>query len=264
VRCYIWKLAKKEDYEEARRLLFKQISICPSHPAVPLYNLACVEALLGNSASALLFLQKAVQAGYTDVTHMEQDRDFVSIFNLEEFKDIVAKLKQQESEKITLEFKAHIHALTRAFNLPRHTCDVCNTPNITDSFRCSKCDFDLCLSCAHPENEAAKESPSKNSEEEVPKVEVPEPQEAPKETNIPPTTDPIFLPFVPIIDQILQSFGPIVYNAVRPNLGVPAEHEESLKVLQEMGWIDRQRNIQVLLRTSGDLAAAVQILLDEQ
>jgi len=62
------------------------------HPT-PIYNIACCEALLGNSREALSFLQKAIAAGYTDVAHIENDSDFQSLRDLEEFKSIVANLK---------------------------------------------------------------------------------------------------------------------------------------------------------------------------
>jgi len=65
------------------------------HPT-PLYNVACCEALLGNSKTALEFLQKAVTAGYSNATHMEADADLRSLREFPEFKALVASLKPSE------------------------------------------------------------------------------------------------------------------------------------------------------------------------
>jgi len=78
--------------EAARALLNEQLQIFEH--STPIYNIACCEALLGNSKEALEWLQKAVTAGYTDVNHIENDADLVSVRNLDGFKTIIATLKR--------------------------------------------------------------------------------------------------------------------------------------------------------------------------
>jgi len=77
--------------QAARDLFLQQVSVFPHN--TPLYNIACCDALLGNSKSALEFLQKAIDAGYSDVAHMESDTDLRSLRELQEFKAIVSALK---------------------------------------------------------------------------------------------------------------------------------------------------------------------------
>jgi hypothetical protein len=261
---------KKEDLVEARRLLFKQLSIFPSQSAIPLYNIACVEALLGNKEFALSFLQKAVLAGYSNYKHMEQDQDLVSLTQTQEFKDIVAQLKLQESQKETVQFSIHQHPLTRVHNLCRHYCDKCAAGNITDAFRCSQCDFDLCLSCA--KNEDKKQEVPKP---EIPKVEDPKP-EVPKQDpkpasepqipafTLPANPDPSLLfHFVqPLVEKFYPIVADILQNTSQSDNPVHAGLE-NLQILQEMGWTDVNQNIQALIRAKGDLVAAVEILLDQ-
>jgi len=62
------------------------------HPT-PIYNIACCEALLGNSREALSYLQKSIAAGFTDAAHIENDSDLKSLRDLDEFKSIIASLK---------------------------------------------------------------------------------------------------------------------------------------------------------------------------
>jgi tetratricopeptide (TPR) repeat protein len=86
----------KANLEAARALFFEQLRIIPGS-AVPLYNIACCEALLGNSKPALEFLQKAISAGYRDVAHMEKDEDLKSLRDLEEYKAVISSLKSNSA-----------------------------------------------------------------------------------------------------------------------------------------------------------------------
>jgi len=86
-----------EDLEAARELLKQQESMRPRHP-IPIYNLACVEARLGNPRSALDYLSKAIQLGWNDVNHMEKDTDLDSLRSLEEYKTLVAALKSSSQQ----------------------------------------------------------------------------------------------------------------------------------------------------------------------
>jgi len=76
---------------QAAKVLFQeQLSIFEHH--TPIYNIACCEALLGNSKEALVFLKKAVDAGFRDVNHIENDADLKSLRHLDEYKTIIATL----------------------------------------------------------------------------------------------------------------------------------------------------------------------------
>jgi quercetin dioxygenase-like cupin family protein len=65
-------------YDEARRLLHEGLEAKPGSPAL-LYNLACVEALSGESDTALQLLGEAVAADERFREYAQTDADFSSI-----------------------------------------------------------------------------------------------------------------------------------------------------------------------------------------
>jgi len=90
LKC-LFKEGTKESLESARTLLLNQLSINPNH-SHHLYNLACVEALLGNLEYALEYLEKAIHTGWNNLTHMQTDPDLISLHNLDKYKDLVSSL----------------------------------------------------------------------------------------------------------------------------------------------------------------------------
>jgi len=82
---------KPEMIKEARALFQQQLSIF-EHPT-PMYNIACCDALLGNTTEALEQLRKAIAAGFCDVNHIENDADLVSLRALPEYQALIAQLK---------------------------------------------------------------------------------------------------------------------------------------------------------------------------
>jgi len=84
-----------ESLKLARELLEKQLLLSPNPwgQRIPLYNIACCEALRGNTDEALSFLQAAVNAGYRNLRHIEGDADLDSLRNLEAYQQILASIK---------------------------------------------------------------------------------------------------------------------------------------------------------------------------
>jgi len=76
---------------QAAKVLFQEQLAIFEHQT-PIYNIACCEALLGNTKDALVFLKKAVDAGFRDVNHIENDADLKSLRHLDEYKAIVAAI----------------------------------------------------------------------------------------------------------------------------------------------------------------------------
>eukprot|EP01125_Pyxidicula_operculata_P009640 TRINITY_DN3161_c5_g1_i1.p1 TRINITY_DN3161_c5_g1~~TRINITY_DN3161_c5_g1_i1.p1 ORF type:complete len:579 (-),score=177.39 TRINITY_DN3161_c5_g1_i1:25-1761(-) len=71
---------------------------------VSLYNLACVEALLGRHHEALSYLRRSIENGYSDYEHIENDEDLVSLRNDTTYQHLVHSLKvkayrQQQYER---------------------------------------------------------------------------------------------------------------------------------------------------------------------
>jgi len=84
-----------EGLTQAKELFEKQSKSC-SHPwgqRIPLYNIACCEALLGNPESALHFLREAINTGYRNLKHIQGDDDLKSLRDLDEFKEIISSIK---------------------------------------------------------------------------------------------------------------------------------------------------------------------------
>ena len=65
-------------YDEARQLLREGLETKPGSPAL-LYDLACVEALAGESDQALELLDQAVAADERFREYAQTDEDFASI-----------------------------------------------------------------------------------------------------------------------------------------------------------------------------------------
>jgi len=88
-------LMDAQKYQEAKDIFAKLVEMfnCPWKKSVPYYNIACCEALLGNVDSAVAFLSKAVNCGYRNVQHMEQDKDLDSLRGLEAFDILMEELR---------------------------------------------------------------------------------------------------------------------------------------------------------------------------
>lgn len=203
-----------EALEKARDHLKEQVEISVYHRATPIYNLACVEAQLGNLESALSYLQEAVTAGWSDVAHLKADKDLDNLRNLDGYKALVTSLEGEETED----------------EAPERTIEIViplngGMPRIHDHGEQPQ--------PAQPEEHAEVDKEPVKKEAVKAAVEEPRPDAA------------------SATQTLSESKGPV------------AEFDEKLKTLAEMGWTDRRKNISTLVRTRGDLVAAVQILLDE-
>jgi tetratricopeptide (TPR) repeat protein len=65
-------------YDEARRLLREGLEAKPGHPSI-LYDLACVEALAGETDTALVLLDEAIAKRESFREYAQKDEDFASI-----------------------------------------------------------------------------------------------------------------------------------------------------------------------------------------
>jgi len=88
-------LMDSHKYDEAKEIFAKQAEMfrCPWKKSVPFYNIACCEALLGNTDSALAYLAKAINCGYKNVQHMDQDKDLDSLRGLDAFEVMMGEIR---------------------------------------------------------------------------------------------------------------------------------------------------------------------------
>jgi len=103
----LFKRGTRDGLEKARAILFEQLEINPSHP-IPLYNLACVESLLGNYLPALNFLQKSIHVGWNDLSHMKQDPDLHALRHFDDYKNLVAILEAQQQSRDSSQINSEI------------------------------------------------------------------------------------------------------------------------------------------------------------
>jgi tetratricopeptide (TPR) repeat protein len=104
-RFKIWKLESEiqklfksgsvQDLELARKLLLEQLSVAET--AHSLYNLACVESLLKNEETALLYLKKAIDGGFRDARHIDNDKDLDFIRHTPSFQVLRQQLENGTS-----------------------------------------------------------------------------------------------------------------------------------------------------------------------
>jgi tetratricopeptide (TPR) repeat protein len=66
---------------------------------VALYNLACAYALLGNADRAFEYLERAVEAGFTDAEHTEKDEDLTSLRKDPRFARILDRMRLQKGSE---------------------------------------------------------------------------------------------------------------------------------------------------------------------
>lgn len=90
-------------YDESKQLFQSLLLINDSHSSV-VYNLACCEALIGNSQQAIIYLRDAIQrCGYKNLQHLQTDPDLISLRTLPEYKEIVSYLQQTQLIEILKE-----------------------------------------------------------------------------------------------------------------------------------------------------------------
>lgn len=80
-------------HERALDLDTRLATLRPRDPEV-FYNLGCSHANMGNPDGAFQALGKAVELGYRDVRHLEQDHDLDSLRSDKRYQALIQKLKQ--------------------------------------------------------------------------------------------------------------------------------------------------------------------------
>lgn len=266
----------REGLEKARELLKEQATTSPFHRVTPLYNLACVEALLGdNLEKALEYLQEAVAAGWSDVDHIKKDTDLDRLRSLDSYKALVASLEADSSSDEEIHIDVHLGPDGEAqfAELSREQKRAAKFGK-REERRAEKM-ARRAEKFAKREG-ARKEREGKSQTAEVTKVEeakvaavaatgvtVPEPVpvvSAPLQPVSEPAPAPVPVPSPAPVQAPLVPQPPAVLSGSSSSID---EFQSKLKTLEEMGFPDRRRNITALVLARGDLVAAVQSLLNQ-
>jgi len=100
-------LLQKNKTEEAEPVLLEALSLDPQH-ITNLYNYACLLAIKGKSTDAVLYLEKAAEAGWTDFVHLNRDPDLASLRELPAFQQLLGKkpvYQKRSAERVVASLK---------------------------------------------------------------------------------------------------------------------------------------------------------------
>ena len=95
-------LLKKNKIAEAEPVLKEALLLDPSH-ITNLYNYACLLALKGKADDAVLYLERAADAGWVDFIHLDRDPDLNTLRALPAFKKFVGNkplYQKRSAEKV--------------------------------------------------------------------------------------------------------------------------------------------------------------------
>ncbi len=93
------------------------------------YNFCCAYALSGDKANALSSLKKSMEAGYTDYSHIQVDKDLDGIRNENEFKNLTGQLRKIGDFVYILK-KAEAYDPDDKRTLPEFTYQSADDPNL--------------------------------------------------------------------------------------------------------------------------------------
>jgi hypothetical protein len=93
------------------------------------YNLTCIYSLLNNKASALTYFRKAIEAGYNDYGHVQNDTDLENIRNEKEFAQLNKKLKQT-GDYLSILKRAGKYNLSDNRSVPAFSYQASDNPNL--------------------------------------------------------------------------------------------------------------------------------------
>lgn len=260
------ELNTREGFEKARELLKEQVAASPFHRVTPLYNLACVEARLGdNLEKALEYLQEAVAAGWNDVQHIKNDADLNNLHELDGYQALIASLEadssddeaivdidirglsQEERKKVKAEWKQKRKEMKQEKFAERLQAKAEKFQALAEKFQ-AKAEKFIAEKKAAEEKAAEKKAEEKNEKPvELEKQAEPVVETAPAPASAPaPSPAPVPAPVQMSGSSSIEDF------------------QGKLKTLEEMGFMDRRRNITALIVSRGDMVAAVQSLLSGQ
>jgi tetratricopeptide (TPR) repeat protein len=227
-------LMEEKKYQAARDVFLEQVKEAKNEwqQRVPYYNIGCCEALLGNSSVALEYLEKAVNCGFRNLRKFNEDPDLISLRNLEKFQQLlnsVAQRKDCKGEKD--EFRAELRK--KICQEWKNRAADANGEAMPFSRKChwkkfvkNNCPFD---EKCEPKETAPLEKPV-----------VVEAKEKPEE--IKPTV------FSQPAEIVIEK--PVTH-----------QYERILSTLEEMGFLNRELNIQALEKVNGDAKLAISVIL---
>jgi len=279
-------LMDQHNYAAAREFFERQVQIsAPWQKFNPLYNIACCDSLLGNTDSALAFLARAIDAGYRDLQHLENDEDLVNIRHLPGYKILTADLKDQQAaapsapqlfnlaccQSILGNVQGAMGFLQKAAESGFFRLNVLlNSPDLAPLRELDEFKALLNLvqenKAKHFAEKSEKSEKRENCKREkrcarfgvqkVP-VEAPVPVAAERVPVIEPVAVPEVAPVQPEVPTVQESEAVVDETPSADE----TPYLQSLNVLKEMGFHDRAANLIALQSTNGDVVQSITLLL---
>jgi len=219
-------LMDSHKYDEAKEIFVKQAEMfkCPWKKSVPFYNIACCEALLGNTDSALAYLAKAINCGYKNVQHMDQDKDLDSLRGLDAFEVMMGEIR--------------------------------NAPQVERKKECRWKGRFQNMNCHQQREGECKPDVVNNSPSVELKVEKTE-----EKVETTPVFSAVTGEVVGEIKSALPVETKVTQNTEVAKTVEPVEFEAELNSLFQMGFTNERKNKNMLRKTNGNLSEAVVLLL---
>jgi len=223
-------LMEAKKYEEARTRFLMQLEMikCLWKRSLPLYNLACCEALLGNVDSALAYLSQSINAGYRNLSHIERDPDLNVLHGLDAFELLLSELRENPiPEKcVRLYNKKVFRELQKEVKSDLTEIEQPVIENVPEPV-------------AEPVIEDVPELVSESVIEDLPE-----------------------LVSEPVIENVSEPVPEsTIVEAHEITSQQPEEYASEQLSLVQMGFTNKEENLRVLRATKGNLSEAVVILL---
>ncbi|MBX3396573.1 MAG: dienelactone hydrolase family protein [Phycisphaerae bacterium] len=93
------KAHRDADYKKGLEIATRLHDLLPDDPR-PMYNMACMHALLGDKGSAYSWLERAVEAGYDDASRLANDADFKHLWGESRFRAIVRRIRESAAQRV--------------------------------------------------------------------------------------------------------------------------------------------------------------------
>lgn len=84
------KLFEQKKIAEAAAVIEEALAIEPDSP-LNLYNMACAKSILGQTDSAMAYLERSAEAGFSDFAHIQRDPDLIPLRNMDAFKRLMGR-----------------------------------------------------------------------------------------------------------------------------------------------------------------------------
>jgi hypothetical protein len=204
-------LMEESKYEAARDVFIGQLKEVKSEwqQRIPCYYIACCESLLGNTASALEYLEKAINYGFRNLYKIKEDPNLNAIRSNEKFNQLLAIAVERKEQCKSAKYMKHDQNF-EGFNF-KQKCHWKKLAKINSS-----------------------PSISKESNENEAKAEI-----------------------APLV--IERSEKPVEVKEIENP--VPYKYEKTLATLEEMGFLNRDQNIEALNKVNGDAKLAISVIL---